>query len=76
MYQVSSSVNVFDAGVYICEVTISDSANNPYVIPGTGSVEVVLTVISKWKFKLLSFTFFPLQVYMYLHQAAIHIEVK
>ena len=47
MYQVSSSVGVFDAGVYTCEVTISDSANNSHVISGTGSVNVTLTVTSK-----------------------------
>ena len=47
MYQVSSSVGVSDAGVYVCEVTVSDSANNPHVIPGTGSVSVVLTVTGK-----------------------------
>ena len=48
MYQVSSSVNVSDAGVYICEVTVSNSANNSHVISGTGSVNVTLTVTSKW----------------------------
>ena len=49
MYQVSSSVDVSDAGVYICEVTVSDhdSANNPHVISRAGSVNVILTVISK-----------------------------
>ena len=40
-------VGVSDAGVYICEVTISDSANNPYVIPQSGSLSVTLTVTSK-----------------------------
>ena len=47
MYQVSLSAGVSDAGVYICEVTVSDSANNPHVISGTGTVNVILTVISK-----------------------------
>ena len=47
MYQVSSSVNISNAGVYTCEATISDSANNPHVISITGSVNVTLTVISK-----------------------------
>ena len=47
IYQVSSSVDVSDAGVYICEVTVSDSANDPYVVSGTGSVSVTLTVTSK-----------------------------
>ena len=47
MYQVSSSVGASDAGVYICEVTVSESANNPHVISKTGSVNVTLTVISK-----------------------------
>ena len=41
------SVNVSDAGVYICEVTVSDSANNPYVLSETGSVNLTLTVTSK-----------------------------
>ena len=44
MYQVSSSVGVSDAGVYICEVTVSDSANNPHVIPRTDSVILHVTV--------------------------------
>ena len=35
-------VKVSDAGVYICEVTVSDSTNNPY-----GSVNVTLTVPSE-----------------------------
>ena len=65
-------VGVSDAGVYICEVTVSDSSNNPHVISGTGSVNVILTVTSKWRYKLLSFTFFSLQVW--LHQIPMHIE--
>ena len=40
-------VGVSDAGVYICEVTVSDSTTNPYVIPQSGSVNVTLTVTSK-----------------------------
>ena len=40
-------VGVSDAGVYICEVTISDSLNDPYVIPQSGSVSITLTVTSK-----------------------------
>ena len=40
-------VGVSDAGVYICEVNISDLKNNPYVISQTGSVNVTLTVTSK-----------------------------
>ena len=40
-------VGVSDAGVYICEVTVSDSLNNPYVIPQSGSVNVTLTVTGK-----------------------------
>ena len=47
MYNVSSSVGVSDAGVYICEVAVSDSANNPHVISGSGSLNVTLTVTSK-----------------------------
>ena len=46
-YQVSSSVDVSDAGVYTCEAIVSASESNPHVIPGTGSVNVTLTVISK-----------------------------
>ena len=40
-------VNVSDAGVYICEVAVSDSTNNPYVIPQSGSLSIAFTVISK-----------------------------
>ena len=40
-------VGVSDAGVYICEVNVSDSTHNPYVIPQSGSVTVPLTVTSK-----------------------------
>ena len=40
-------VGVSDAGVYICEITISDSTNNPYVISQSGSMNVTLTVTSK-----------------------------
>ena len=40
-------VGVSDAGVYICEVTVSDSTNNPYVIPQSGSLSVTLTITSK-----------------------------
>ena len=47
MYQVSLSVSVSDAGVYMCEVTVSDAANSPHVISGTNSVDVTLTVTSK-----------------------------
>ena len=41
------SVDVSDAGVYICEVTVSDSTNNSDVIPQSGSLNVTLTVTSK-----------------------------
>ena len=47
VYNFSSSVGVLDAGAYNCEVTVCDSANNTHVIPGTGSVNVTLTVTSK-----------------------------
>ena len=47
MYQVSSSVGVSDAGVYICEVIVNDSVNNPHVILGTGSVILHVTVTSE-----------------------------
>ena len=47
MYQVSPSVNVFDAGVYTCEANVSASGGSPHVISGTGSVSVTLTVVSK-----------------------------
>ena len=40
-------VGVSDAGVYICEVTVSDSTNNPYVIPQSGSLSITLTITSK-----------------------------
>ena len=40
-------VGVSDAGVYICEVTVNDSTDNPYVIPQSGSVSVTLIVTSK-----------------------------
>ena len=36
-YQVSSSVGVEDAGVYTCEVTVSDSSDSSHVISGSGS---------------------------------------
>ena len=42
-----SSVGVFDAGVYTCEVTVSDIGNSPHVISATGSVNITLTVTSK-----------------------------
>ena len=40
-------VGVSDAGVYICDVNISDSTNNPYVISQSGSASVTLTITSK-----------------------------
>ena len=40
-------VNVSDAGVYICEVTASDSESNPHVISQSVSVNITLTVASK-----------------------------
>ena len=40
-------VGVSDAGVYICEVNINDSTNNPNVISQSGSVNIILTVTSK-----------------------------
>ena len=40
-------VVVSDAGVYICEATVSDSTNNPYVISQSGSLNITLTVTSK-----------------------------
>ena len=46
-YQVSSSVDISDAGVYTCEANVSSSVSSPYVINGTGSVNVTLTVTSK-----------------------------
>ena len=42
-----SSVGVSDAGVYICEVTVSDSTNNAHVIPASDSGSNTLTVTSK-----------------------------
>ena len=41
------SVGVTDAGVYVCEVTISDSTDNPHVIPASGSGSNTLSVTSK-----------------------------
>ena len=62
-------VNMSDAGVYICEVTLSDSTNNPYFIPQSGSVNITLTVISK-------FGTLPASCkYIQLHKTVIHIEV-
>ena len=46
-YQVSSSVTLFDADVYTCEATVTDSDNSPHVISGTGSVKVTLIVTCK-----------------------------
>ena len=46
-YQVSSSVDVFDAGVFTCEANVSASESSPHVISGTGSVNVTLIVTSK-----------------------------
>ena len=40
-------VNVSDAGVYICEVELSDSTDNPYVITKSDSQSITLTVTSK-----------------------------
>ena len=48
MFQVSSSANMSDTGVYMCEVTISDEAKSPFIIPTTISVNVTLTVTSKY----------------------------
>ena len=42
-----SHVGVSDAGVYICDVTVSDSSNNPYVISQSDSLRITLTVTSK-----------------------------
>ena len=47
-YQVSSSANLSDMGVYTCEVTVSGEGNSPHVISVTGSVNITLTVVSKW----------------------------
>ena len=40
-------VGVSDAGVYTCEVNVSDPTNNPFVISQSGSVNIPLTVTSK-----------------------------
>ena len=47
IYQISSSVGVSDAGVYTCEVTVSDTTSSQHVISGNSSVDITLTVISK-----------------------------
>ena len=46
-FQVSSSANIPDTGVYTCEVTISDEGNSPLVIPTMVSVNFTLTVTSR-----------------------------
>ena len=46
MYQISL-VNVSDAGVYTCEAISTASGGSPHVIPGTGSVNISLTVTCK-----------------------------
>ena len=46
-FDVSSSANMFDTGVYTCEVTVRDERNSPLVIPTTVSVNISLTVTSK-----------------------------
>ena len=47
MYQVSSSANMSDMGVYTCEVTVTDERNSPHVISATGCINITLTVASK-----------------------------
>ena len=47
VFLVSSSANMFDTGVYTCEVTVRDERNSPLVIPTTVSVNITLTVTSK-----------------------------
>lgn len=42
-----SPVNISDAGMYTCEVTVSDQVNNPHVTSGSDSVDMTLTVASK-----------------------------
>ena len=71
MYQVSS-VGVSDAGVYTCDVTVSDTESSPHVISGVASVNVTLTVTSKYIYKLLRFTFCTLQVFS--HPTLTHFE--
>ena len=52
-YQVSSSVTMYDMGLYTCEVTVSDEMNNPHVIPATSSVNITLTINSKGWYSFL-----------------------
>ena len=47
IYMYIPHVGVSDAGVNICEVTINESANNPYIISQSASVHVTLTVTGK-----------------------------
>ena len=47
MFEVSSSANMSNAGVYTCEVTVSDEEKHSLVIPATFSVNITLTVSSK-----------------------------
>ena len=64
-YHVLPQVGVAHAGAYTCTVTINTSVSNPHVIPGTSSVDVILNVTSKWRYKVVSFTFSILQVCIY-----------
>ena len=47
MFEVSSSANMSNTGVYTCEVTVSDEGKSSLVIPATVSVNITLTVTSK-----------------------------
>ena len=47
IFEVSSSANMSNAGVYTCEVTVNDEGKSSLVIPATVSVNITLTVTSK-----------------------------
>ena len=47
IFEVSSSANISNTGVYTCEVTVSDEEKSSLVIPATVSVNMTLTVSSK-----------------------------
>ena len=47
MLEVSSSANMSDTGVYVCEVTVSDEKKRLLVIPATVTINITLIVSSK-----------------------------
>ena len=47
IFEISSSANMSNNGVYTCEVTVSNEEKSSLVIPATVSVNITLTVSSK-----------------------------